>query len=143
MAIATRAKEALTNVFASPKLSSAKFFPKSLGRPVGIPMVTMAVKMVASEMTDDEVPITSGVVILAMTSQKTYPPIMEIIVSLYRYMAPFPIVCLSNLVHPFYIYTKFLYQVKSWNNVCVIKVLFLSVEHCKFLSLINGDLDIF
>jgi hypothetical protein len=56
-------------------------------------------KIVAREITVDERPIISVVVILDRMSQKIYPATIVAIFSIYRYVAPFVTVCLLNFCY--------------------------------------------
>ena len=60
----TRIREAFTNTLASFICPSEKLFPKNRVLPRETPRSTMTEKMTLREITVDEIPITSGVVIL-------------------------------------------------------------------------------
>jgi hypothetical protein len=56
-------RETLTNTLISSNLFSRNIFPKNLCEPIGIPIEATDMKMTAIEIKEEEMPITSGVVI--------------------------------------------------------------------------------
>ena len=56
-------KEVLTNTLMSSNFLSRNIFPKNLCDPIGIPIDATDMKMTAREIREEEMPITSGVVI--------------------------------------------------------------------------------
>ena len=55
--------EVLTNMLMSSNFLSRNIFPKNLWTPIGIPIDAMDMNMTAREIKEEEMPITSGVVI--------------------------------------------------------------------------------
>ena len=62
--------EAFTTFLASSNFPSENNFPKNLWEPRGIPTDATDTKIIAREIMDDDIPITSGVVILDKIYQK-------------------------------------------------------------------------
>ena len=56
-------KEVLTNSLIFSNFLSRNIFPKNLWDPIGIPIDAADMKMTAREIKEEEIPITSGVVI--------------------------------------------------------------------------------
>jgi hypothetical protein len=65
-----------------------------------MPIVATIVKIVAREITVEDVPMISGVAILVKPIHKRYPERSPIIVSINMYAAPFPTLCPFNWLHP-------------------------------------------
>lgn len=86
-----RNKEDFKNILAFTKFFSWNDLDKKRRAPSGIPIVATIVKMVAREITVEEVPITSEEVILVKTSHKRTPERNPTIVSTKIYAAPLPI----------------------------------------------------
>jgi hypothetical protein len=70
MPIDIHSNELRRYIVAMPSLLLAKLIPRKRGIAFGIPSAATVATMVARETTVDEMPITSGVAILDITSQK-------------------------------------------------------------------------